>query len=94
MHPLTTKILLCWVVLYPVPPLPFAPLFGYLTAILLGPPYVRGHDSAGWPEIGEITPQFVLVTVGLPWLTGAVVIVAVGLVLGSARRRSGAIAAK
>ena len=81
MHPIAVKILVLWLVLYPIPPLPFAPLFGYLTAVLLGPPYVAGSTSSGWPEIGDITPRFVLVTVGVPWLTGALLIVLAGLLL-------------
>jgi hypothetical protein len=85
MHPVTTKILFLWLVLYPVPPLPLAPLFGYLTAIALGPPYIDGYDGSGWPQIGEVTPRFVVVTVGLPWLVGAALIALVGVAL---RRRA------
>lgn len=71
-------VLLAWVVLYPVPPLPFAPAFGYLTAVLLGPPYTDGTNAAGWPEIGAITPGFVAVTIGVPWLVTSLIVAAVG----------------
>ena len=81
-------LLLAWVLLYPVPPLPFAPAFGYLTAVLLGPPYTSGTDEHGWPRIGEVTPGFVAVTLGLPWLLSSLV-VAMLVLLISARRHQG-----
>ncbi len=73
-------VLLAWVLLYPVPPLPVAPALGYLTAVLLGPPYTTGTDAHGWPQIGEVTPGFVAVTLGLPWLLSSL-LVAVGVLV-------------
>lgn len=70
-----------WVLIYPVPPLPFAPAFGYLTAVLLGPPYTDGTSAHGWPRIGEVTPSFVAVTVGVPWLATSVVVATLGVVM-------------
>lgn len=85
--PLPWKVAVAWMVLYPVPPLPFAPLFGYLTAIVLGPPFTTGTSEAGWPELGPITPQFVAVTLALPWLlTSVAAVTAACLVAGPPRR--------
>lgn len=75
-----------WVLLYPVPPLPLAPALGYLTAIVLGPPYTDGTTAEGWPRIGEVTPAFVAVTVGVPWLLTSLLVAAVGVCLS---RRAG-----
>lgn len=80
------RIAIAWTVLYPLPPLPVAPALGYLTAILLGPPYTLGVDAHGWPRIGEVTPGFVAVTLGVPWLLTSVLAFAIAAWLG--RRRA------
>jgi hypothetical protein len=81
--------LLAWVLLYPVPPLPLAPALGYATAALLGPPYTVGTNADGWPEIGPVTPSFVAVTVGVPWLLTSLVVAAVGVVCSRRARWAG-----
>ena len=77
-----------WVLLYPIPPLPFAPAFGYLTAVSLGAPYIDGTTADGWPRIGEFTPTFVLVTVGLPWLVTSLAVALVGVLMSRRARWS------
>ena len=77
-----------WIVLYPVPPLPFAPILGYATAILLGPPYTVGTTTEGWPQVGAITPTFLLLTVGIPWFVTTLVVAAVGLIMSRRTRRT------
>ena len=78
-----------WVLLYPVPPLPFAPAFGYITAMLLGPPYTDGTTADGWPRIGEFTPTFVIATVGLPWIVTSLAVASVGVLISRRAARSG-----
>lgn len=78
-----------WVLLYPVPPLPFAPALGYLTAVLLGPPYTDGTTAEGWPRIGEVTPAFVAVTLGVPWLVTSLLVATLGLILSRRARWAG-----
>lgn len=72
-------LLLVWMLAYPI--LPLAPLFGVLIAIAAGPPFVLGFDEAGWPVFGTITPWFLAVTVGVPWVGGAALIFVAGVLL-------------
>lgn len=62
------------VALRPVPSLPVAPAFGYLTAVLVGPPYTTGTGEYGWPRIGEVTPGSGAVTPGVPGLLSSLVV--------------------
>jgi len=65
-------LLVVWLLAYPI--LPTSPLIAGLIAWVSGPPFVVGTNTSGWPIIGTITPLFVAVTIGLPWVLGAFLI--------------------
>lgn len=73
---------IAWVVLYAVPPSPLAPFFGWLIAAALGPPYLMGYNEHGWPVVGPVTPQLVMVTVILPWIVTSACLVLLAHVFG------------
>jgi hypothetical protein len=65
-------LLVVWLLAYPI--LPTSPLIAGLIAWVVGPPFVVGTNAGGWPILGTITPLFVAVTIGLPWVLGACLI--------------------
>jgi hypothetical protein len=65
-------LLVVWLIAYPI--LPTSPLIAGLIAWVAGPPFVVDINASGWPIFGTITPLFVAVTIGLPWILGACLI--------------------
>lgn len=85
MAALLKGLLVVWLIGYPL--LPIGPAVAYMIANVVGPPFVTATVNAnGWRDVGPVTPTFVAVTIGIPWLVGLIVL---GLGVALASRSDG-----